>query len=79
MIVAAAVVIGATAVGIYNATTKSNTDADSKAKEAITIPSPPTVIFRYGGTNPGNLFLLLEMLQLIPDCLFQQFLRRGRQ
>ena len=54
MIVAAAVVIGATAVGIYNATTKSNTDADSKAKEAITIPSPPTVIFRYGGTNPGN-------------------------
>ena len=54
VIVAAAVVIGATAVGIYNATTKSNTDADSKAKEAITIPSPPTVIFRYGGTNPGN-------------------------
>ena len=40
MIVAAAVVIGATAVGIYNATTDANEDADSRAKEAV-VPEQP--------------------------------------
>ena len=54
LIMATVVIIGAVAVGIYNATTNTNTDADSKEKEATLTPSSPTVIFRYGGTNPGN-------------------------
>ena len=49
--------VGAIAVGISH-TAKAPTKAKAKAKaeeKDITAPPSPTVIYRYGGSNPGNL------------------------
>ena len=58
LIGAAAITIGAVGYGIYQAATAPSTsisNAEEKEKEIAGPPLPSTVIYRYGGTNPGNL------------------------
>ena len=55
---AVALTLGAVGYGIYQAAKApsiSISKADTKEKEITASSSPPTVIYRYGGTNPGNL------------------------
>ena len=50
------VTFGAIGYGIYQASTKSDSKAKDKSSAIIVKKkSAPTVIYRYGGTNPGNL------------------------
>ena len=54
---AAIITVGAIGYGVYRAIqtpAKSTLKAEEKEKD-ITLPPFPTVIYRYGGTNPGNL------------------------
>ena len=55
---AAALTVGAIGYGIYQAaqeTTVSIPKSEEKTKTIATTPPLPTIIYRYGGTNPGNL------------------------
>ena len=55
---AALLTVGAVGYGIYQATQApliSIPKADTKEKDITAPPPSPTVIYRYGGSNPGNL------------------------
>ena len=55
---AALLTVGAVGYGIYQATQAPSISipkADTKEKDITAPPPSPTVIYRYGGSNPGNL------------------------
>ena len=55
---AALLTVGAVGYGIYQATQAPSISipkADTKEKDSTAPPPSPTVIYRYGGSNPGNL------------------------
>ena len=55
---AALLTVGAIGYGIYQATQAPSISipkADTKEKDITAPPPSPTVIYRYGGSNPGNL------------------------